>query len=148
MRRKAPIIDGRRPDKQYDLDDVSDMLELGLDPNSDLKIADKYVHYRNCMYAVIEFGSTLRKGVEQVESTVKRILAQGRKVDIPIIVVDRLNRFEKRMFKRRPGDKILRERETDYPCFIRAGSKRLAIRLFYSSEVERMYKGLNKYLSK
>lgn len=146
MHKKAPIIDGKKPDKQYDLDNESDLLKLGLDPKADLKIADKYAHYQNCKYAVIEFGSTLRKAVEQVESTVKRLSTLGKKIDIPIIVVDRLNRWEKRIFKRGLREKVLPDRETGSPRLIKVGSSAWTILLFYSSELNRMYNGLNKYL--
>jgi len=145
MRKKAPMINGKTPNEQYDLDNKSDLLKLGLNPKSDLKIADKYVHYQNCKYAVIEFGSTLHKAVEQVESTVKRLSNLGRKIDIPIIVVNRLNRWEKRMFKRKLRDKILLERKTGNPRLIKADSKAWAILLFYSSELNKMYNGLPKY---
>lgn len=145
MRKKAPIIDGRKPDKQFDLDNESDLLKLGLNPRANLKIADKYVHYQNCKYAVIEFGSTLHKAVEQVESTVKQLSTLGRKIDIPIIVVNRLNTWEKRMFKRKLRDKVLLERKTGNPRLIKVGSKAWAILLFYSSELNKMYNGLPKY---
>jgi len=144
--KKAPIIDGRRPDKQYDLDNESDILELGLDIKSDLKIADKYAHYEDCRFAVIEFkSSTLRKGVEQIESTVKRLSALGRKVDTTIIVAERLNSYEQKLFKVRK-DHILREQNTDNPRLIRVGSKAWEIRFFYAHQVDTMYDGLNKYL--
>ncbi len=145
MLKKAPIINGQRLDKRYDLDDKHDVLTLGLDPEPDLKIADEYSHYEDCRFAVIEYGSTLHTGVKQVESTVNRLLTLGRKIDIPIIVVDRLNRFEQRIFKRRK-DYILRKRETNNPYLIKVGSKVWVILLFYSHEVNRMYDGLNKYL--
>jgi len=146
VQNKAPIIDGKKIDKQYDLDNESDLIALGLDPKADLKIADKYAHYENCKYAVIEFGSTLHKAVEQVETTTKRLLTVGKKVDLPIIVVDRLSSYEQKIFKRRPRDNTLRERKTDKPRLIKAGSKAWTILLFYSSEVNKMYNGLNKYL--
>lgn len=145
MRKKAPIIGGKEPDRQYDLDKESDMLELGLNPKADLKIADKYVHYQNCKHAIIEFGSTLRKAVEQLESTTKRLTTLGRKVDILIAVVGRLNKWEQKTFKRKVREKILLNRETGKPRLVRVGTKAWSILLFYSSELNKMSKGLYKY---
>jgi len=145
MRKNPPIIDGKAVDKQYDLDKESDLLELGLDPNADLKIADKYAHYQNCKYAVIEFGSTLRKAIEQVESTVKRLIAVGQRVDILAIVVDRLNSWEQKMLRRKLRDNILLNRQTGRPRLVKVGAKAWVILLFYSSEVNKMSKGLPRY---
>jgi hypothetical protein len=147
MPQKVPIINGKTPDEQYDLDNKSDLQEIGLNSEVDIKVADKYVHYRNCKYAVIEFkGSTLRKAIIQLEITVKRLLTTGRKVDFAIIVMDRLSRWEKRIFKRR-RDRTLIDPQTNKPYTIRVGSLTKNILLFYSSEVRKMYSGLNKYLS-
>jgi len=87
----------------------------------------------------------LHKAIEQVESTVKRLLAKGKKVDLLIIVVKRLSSFEQKFFKRKPRDYIIRERKSDRPRLIKVGSKAWTIFLFYSSEVTRMYSGLNRY---
>jgi hypothetical protein len=145
MKKTPPIIDGRTVDKHYDLDNTAHLLELGLDPNADLKIADSYDHYQHCKDAVIEYGSTLHKAIEQVESTIKRLLDKGKKVDLLIIVVKRLSRFEQRLFKRKPRDYILRERKSDRPRLIKVDSKAWTIFLFYSREVKSMYSGLNRY---
>ena len=84
MRKKAPLIDGKKIDVQYDLDDESHLHKLGLDPKADLKIADKYAHYSHCKHAVIELksSSTVSKGIKQIESTIKRLLRKGKKVDL------------------------------------------------------------------
>ena len=81
MRKKPPLMDGKRIDEQYDLDNKSHLLTLGLDPNADLKIADKYAHYRHCKHAVIEFksSSTVSKAVEQLRTTIERLLQLGKK---------------------------------------------------------------------
>jgi len=147
MHRRVPIIEGKMPNEEYNLDNKSDLRKLGLDPDVDVKIADKYVHYRNCRYAVVEFkGSTLRKAVTQLEVTVKRLLGIGKKVDFAIIVMNRLSRWEKRIFKRRM-DKVLLNPQTSKPYTIKADSRTFVVLLFYSSEVNKMYSGLIKYLS-
>lgn len=147
MRKKVPIIDGKKPDRQYDLDEESDLLGLGLNPDIDVKVADKYVHYRNCKHAVVEFkSSTLRKAIMQLEVTVKRLLSVGKKVELAIIVMNRLSRWEKRIFRRR-RDRILLDPQTRKPYTIKVRLGTLYILLFYSSEVNKMYSGLNKYAS-
>jgi len=147
MHKKVPIINGKTPDRQYDLDEESDLLRLGLNPDIDVKVADRYVHYRNCKNAVVEFkGSTLRKAIMQLEVTVKRLLSVGKKVELAIIVMNRLSRWEKRMFKRQ-RDRILLDPRTSKPYTIKVTSGALSILLFYRSEVDKMYRGLNRYVS-
>jgi len=147
MRKKAPILSGVKPDMEYNLDDENDLAKLGLDPIATGKIADRYVHYRDCKYAVIEFkSSTLRKAVEQVENTVRQLLGRGKRIDYVIIVMDRLSRYEKRILKRRRKDKVLCDPVTDKPRTIKIGSRIWNILLFYSGEIRKMYSGLNRYL--
>jgi hypothetical protein len=147
MPKNAPIINGRKPDALYDLDNQSDLLKLGLGYQAELKIADKYAHYQNCKYAVIELKSnTLRKAVEQLDSTVKRLVSVGKKVDLAIVVINRLNRYEQRSFKRRK-DKILINPQTNQPYTIRVGNDAWNILLFYASEANKTSHGMDKYLS-
>ena len=115
MSKKVPIIKGALPDNEYDLDNKSDLLRLGLDSNTDQKIADKYVHYKNCQYAIVEFkSSTLRKALDQLETTAKRLMSIGKGIDFSIIVIHRLSSWEKRIFKR-GRDKLLRDPQTGNP---------------------------------
>jgi hypothetical protein len=74
MRFKRPIINWKRIDKMYNLDNNAQLIELGLDPQAYLKRADRYAHYEDCNWAIIEFGSTLHKAVEQLESITKQLL--------------------------------------------------------------------------
>jgi len=73
MWKKAPLIDGKLPNNEFILDEVSDLKSLGLDPNTIFKIADEYDHYPNCKYAVIEHKSkSLKDSVTQLEDTAKQ----------------------------------------------------------------------------
>lgn len=141
-------MEGKKIDRQYDLDNESHLLELGLDPKADLKIADKYAHYQHCKNAVIELksSSTLHKGIKQIETTIKRLLKVGKKVDYAIMVVKRINPYEKR-FYRQGKDNILFNPNTKEPHKIKVGSYSWVIRIFYDSQVNSMYKSLPRYLS-
>lgn len=145
MSKKVPIIGGKLPDEEYDLDNEIHLQKLNFNPKLGLKRADRYVHYPDCKHAVIESKSnTLRKAVAQLESTIRQLLEQGKKIDFPIIVADRLNRWEKQIFKR-SQDNILLDRNTGVPHLIRVDSNSYQILLFYSSEVHTMRSGLHKY---
>jgi hypothetical protein len=146
MQKRVPMIDGKMPKIQYDLDNENHLRTLGLDPNAELKIADLYVQYHNGKWAVIECGATLRKGIEQVASTAERLKSKGWNVDLLIIVVDRLNRWEQKMFKRKHTDNILLNRVTSKPYLVRASNKIWSVLLFYSSELDKMSQGMYKYI--
>jgi hypothetical protein len=148
VHKKVPLIEGKLPDELYDLDKETDLQKLNLNSKSGLKIADNYAHYQHCKHAVIESKSnTLRNAIEQLESTMKQLLEAGRKVDLPIIVANRLNRWEKQIFKR-SKENILLDRNTGAPHLIRVGSNSYSILLFYSGEVTTMHFGLHKYISR
>ena len=48
MKKRPPILNGVEPNKEYDLDNELDLRTLGLNTRISTKIADKYVHYKNC----------------------------------------------------------------------------------------------------
>ena len=48
MPNRVPYIRGNLPDETYGHDNPDDLRKLNLNPNSELKIADKYVHYNHC----------------------------------------------------------------------------------------------------
>ena len=145
MRKKTPLLFGK-PDKEYDLDNENHLSQLNIKVNVGTKISDRYSHYPNCKWAVVEFkGSTLRKAIDQLTATVKLLLTAGHGVNFPIIVMKRLSRGEKRTFKRRM-DKVLTNPHTGKPYSVRADYRKLDVLLFYGSEVNKMYLGLYKYL--
>ncbi len=148
MHQKPPFIDGKKIDEQYDLDNETHLLQLGLNPKAELKIADKYAHYTHCKHAVIELksSSTVSKGIKQIESTIKRLLKRGKKVDFAIIVVKKINTYEKHFFTQGKGN-ILLNPKTKVAHRIRIGSLSWEVLIFRESEVNRMYEGLPKYLS-
>lgn len=148
IQKKVPLIDCKKIDESYDLDNDSDLRKLNFNPNSNLKIADRYVHYENCKHAIVEFkGSTLRKAIEQLQSTAQQLIKISKKIDFVIIVADGLNRFEKQKFKRRATDYTLLDPITKLPLQIRVNSMGLPIRLFYPIEANKTYDGMVKYLS-
>lgn len=148
MPKRIPFIKGQKPNKEYNLDDEGQLNELGLNIKSDLKIADRYVHYQNCEHAVVELkSSSLHKAIEQIEATVERLINAGKPVNYAIVVIDRLNRYEQRLFKRRERNHVLINPNTNKPYQVKVGGQAWNILIFYSSEVDKMYKGLNKFFS-
>lgn len=101
MRKKIPLIDGLRPNQDYVLDSASDLRKLGLPSQVQTKIADRYIHYQDCRFAVIEFkSSTIGKAIRQIEATVQMLAGVGKKVDLAIVVMDKPNKYEMRIYKR------------------------------------------------
>lgn len=145
MPKRIPMIYGKTPKIQYDLDNEDHLKTLHLNPQAELKIADFYVQYHNGKWAIIEYGSNLRTAVEQVSSTAKRLVSAGWNVDLLIVVVGRLNNWEQKMFKRKPRYNILLKRNSGKPYLVRASNKDLEILLFYDEELNKMAQGLYKY---
>ncbi len=73
-------------------DDKAMLEQLGLDRNQ--PIADWYFHYSNCMWGVQESKSCyhLSRAIEQLSSTIHQLLQNGKKVNLAIIVMERLGR--------------------------------------------------------
>jgi len=149
MRNKPPLLGGRSPDKEYNLDSDDHLAKLGLTFEQGKQIADSYSHYPTCQFAVIEYkSSTLRKAIKQIEDTIKRLVTLGHRVDFPIIVANKLNRYEKSLFFRNPKTKILCHSQTKKPFLIKVGSHSLNVILYYKNEVNRMYGGLRRYIKR
>ncbi len=147
MRIIIPIINGQKADLQYNLDNDADIKKLGLDPNDKGKISDRYVHYKNCKHAVIESkGTTVHKAIEQIEETIKRLIKANRKVDLPILIMKRLNHSEQRNFKRRK-DRVLINPQTREPYTVNVGYVKRDILLLYTSEANIKCESMDKYLS-
>ena len=138
-RNKPPVIVGRIPDQQYDLDDDSQLQSLGLSPDVGLKIADEYDHYPECKWAIVEYKSrSLRNSVDQLEDTAEQIFKIQRAVDLVIIVAERINRAERHIFQKRGNMLYNKLRKT--PVQIRAGNKRIEVNIYEAHEVDRQYK--------
>jgi hypothetical protein len=86
-----------KPDIVYSETDMKTKLGLSLKPNQ--KIADWYFHYTNCLWVVQECKSKyhLSMALKQLRSTIPQLLEKGRKVQIAIVVMERLGR-EKQMY--------------------------------------------------
>jgi len=141
MRKKAPALNGKLPDNEFILDDVSGIKSLGLNPDSLLKIADEYDHYPNCKYAVIEHKSkSLKDSVAQLEDTTKQLIDKGKPVDFAIIVADRINRTESQIYKAEKGSHRLLNKLSKSPIQIRAKNKLIDILIFYTHQIIKMHK--------
>jgi len=93
--RHVPLIYGPADDI-YNEDRLRKMLNLS-DQDT---CADYYVHYRNCIWAVIECKSRhLRNSLTQLSETTRKLRNSGKPVDKVIIVADTFGR--EKMFKRR-----------------------------------------------
>jgi hypothetical protein len=93
--RRVPPIYGPA-DKFYDEEGLRKMLNLS-DQDT---CADYYVHYRICIWAVIECKSRhLRNSLIQLSETTRKLLDSGKPVDKVIIVADTLGR--EKIYKRR-----------------------------------------------
>lgn len=70
---------------------------LGLDKNR--PIADWYFHYPNSLWGVQESkgGYHLSRAIEQLRSTISQLLNKGKKVNLAIVVMERLGR-EKQIY--------------------------------------------------
>lgn len=144
---RIPIINGQKPDTQYNLDNEDDLKKLGINPRDNERISDRYVHYQNCKHAVVESkGTTVHKAIEQIESTVKRLLNTGNKVDFAMLIMKRLSHSEQRSFKRRK-DRVLINPQTHEPYTVRVGNEKRTILLLYTSEADITCDGMDKYLS-
>jgi len=139
VRKKIPLIEGLSPDEIYDLDDNSHLTQLGLDPQVKLKIADKYVHYVTCTCAVIEFkSSTLGKAIKQIEITVERLAKVGKKVDLAIIEMNRMNTYEQRRYKRNKYKQLVNT--WNGKLILVSGVSSSKVYLYLTKEVDKMYR--------
>ena len=87
-----------KPDVEYDLNDPEQRDKLGI--SHDGKYADGYCHFTNCNWMVEERkGSNhIAVAIEQLESTVRQLLASNKKVGSTIIRMERLSRAEQKRF--------------------------------------------------
>lgn len=137
---KIPLLEGYKIDECYDLDNESDLTRLGLNPNSSSKIADNYAHYNTCKYIVVEKKSSdVKKAVEQLKSTVERLIQQERKVDYVVIVSNRIESPENRIYKQNEDKKLIL-RSNNSPVEVRIGSYRWPVYLYYPWQVDETYK--------
>lgn len=87
-----------KPEVEYDLNDPEQRDKLGI--SHDGKYADGYCHFRNCTWLVEERKGAhhIKVAIEQLESTVKQLLAKGHKVTMTIIRMQKFSRAEQRRF--------------------------------------------------
>ncbi|OLB70004.1 hypothetical protein AUI06_08165 [archaeon 13_2_20CM_2_52_21] len=87
-----------KPEVEYDLNDPADRDKLGI--ADDGKFADGYCHFQNCTWMVEERKGAyhIKVAIEQLESTVRQLLASGRKVTMVVIRMKGPSRNELRRF--------------------------------------------------
>jgi hypothetical protein len=141
----GPTLNGERPKEQYYLDNPEHLKALGLNPQDKGEKADKYVHYPQCDWAVVEWkGSAIPKAIRQIEHTVEKLDKANKPIHLLIIIKKRINRFEQKFFKRR-RDKVLIDPQTQEPIPVRVGNQTMPIILLYHSEQHT--ENLIKYIS-
>jgi hypothetical protein len=151
MAKKVPLLGNAKPIEEYNLDDKSVRIKLGLangHPSHPPKLCDRYVVYSNRETAVVELkrSSTVHKAIRQLESTIDLLLRAGKHVDHAIIVMKKINRYEKRIYKQDRDNRLVNQ-ITKEPYTIRIGSYARHILFFRESQVSNMYHNLRKYLS-
>jgi len=151
MAKKVPLLGNAKPIEEHDLDDKSVRIKLGLsngDPSHPPKLCDRYVVYSNRETAVVELksSSTVHKAIKQLKSTIDLLLKAGKHVDYPIIVMKRINPYEKRIYKRGRNNRLVNP-TTKQSYTIMVGSHARDILFFRESQVNDMYHDLRKYLS-
>jgi hypothetical protein len=130
----SPMINGQKPNEEFELDDKAHLKALGLDPNDRDEKADKYVHYPHCDWAVIEWkGSAIPKAIRQIELTTERLAKINKPVNLVMIIKKRINRYEQRFYRRR-RDRVLIDPQTQDPYTVAVGNHSLNVLLLYYSE--------------
>jgi len=98
-------------DKVFKEDDIRNLLGL----SGDDSCADYYCHYINCEWALIEAkGSKIGSAVYQLEETAKKLSENGYKINMAIIVTDKISRIESRRFEIRENYKLFDKKRRDY----------------------------------
>jgi hypothetical protein len=146
---KPPIIDRSRPseNERYDLNDISELKEMGVTLKPYLPKADEYDHYPQCEWAIIECkGKSLRNSIEQLEYTAMQLLSFDKKVNRAIIIASRINPKEKEVFTKKGN--ILYQRKNHKPVLIPAGQIKIPVTLFSPMEIEGQYQDFGRTLDK
>jgi hypothetical protein len=144
---KPPIIDQARPSEheRYDLNDLSQLKQMGVTLKPHLPKADEYDHYPRCEWAIIECkGRSLRNSIEQLEYTAMQLLTFDKKVDRAIIIASRINPKEREAFTKRGN--VLFQRKNRKPVLIPAGQIKIPVNLYSPVEIETQYKNLGRTL--
>jgi len=104
--------------------------ELGLDKAK--KICDGYGHVTNCQHFVQELKSkNIKRGVEQLLSTVEQLESKGKKVDKIFLIINKLGRSESKKFKYNRRDGLLYQKNARNPIQIRGKP----IRVIHKEEI-------------
>ena len=125
------IMESKEVDKKYYPDEMIEKLGL----KNDKKICDGYGHFKNCKWFVLECKSRVEigKGIEQLESTIKQLMAKGKKIDKAIMVIDAIGRQETRKYEVKPDGKLY-SKITNKPILLPG---KIKIEVIYSNMLSR-----------
>jgi hypothetical protein len=84
-------------------------------------------------------SSTIKKAVNQLNSTASELWQNGLNVDGAIIVTKKIGRGERGLFSRRES-KVLFNPMTHSPYIIKVGDRNIEIQLWYENEVDKDYR--------
>lgn len=113
MGSKIPFKHGAKPVQVFDLDDKNVRVTLGIqrfiNPAKPQKRADRYVHYSDGKFCVLETNSsTLRKAPLQLGSMTELFLKAERPADYLVVVLEDLSSFEREhLYEIRNGARAL-----------------------------------------
>lgn len=144
---KPPIIDRARPSEheRYDLNDSSQLKQIGVTLKAHLPKADEYDHYPQCEWAIIECkGRSLRNSIEQLEYTAIQLLSFNKKVSRAIIIVSRINPKEREAFTKKGN--VLYQKKNRKPVLIPTGQIKIPVTLYSPMEIEAQYQNLGRTL--
>lgn len=140
MARTIPIIGGQHVDDNWDLDNASHLKDLGLPSELPCKKVDRYAHYRNCPYALIEFTkSAIGKAVKQFQECVEYFNDRERPINRLILVIDRWSKREKDRYYRPKRTRVLYDRESRKPIIVGSSDRRLEIFIYTEEEARRTH---------
>lgn len=130
-------------DEEYDLDNQVHRDRLGL--SHDDKHADAYCHFINCIWMVEERkrANQVKSALDQLESTVRQLIKNGKEVTHVVIVMKRLSRAEQRRFYVDPKTHELRNMESGRG--IKIPNVQTTVKLIYEDEIARVREELRGF---
>lgn len=131
------------PDEEYDLDNPEDQRKLGIsqsEPHS-----DGFCHFANCHWLLQERkrANQIKIAIEQLESTVRQLQNNGRKVSEAIIVMRKLSRAEQRRFYVDPKTHELRSKDSAQG--IKVVGLQTSVKVFFEKDIPRIIAERREY---
>jgi hypothetical protein len=131
------------PDEEYDLDDPEAQQKLGIAKWK--QHADGYCHFTNCHWLVEERkrANQIKTAIEQLESTVRQLQSNQRKVTETVIVMEKLSRAEQHRFYVDPKTHELRIKDSAQG--IRILGLKETVKVFFEKDIERIIAERREY---